>query len=447
MSSRSVLRSRFRSLASAFAPHPRPFPDEGGRGKSAYAKPLPPCGGGVWGGGRRFLTRSLSILLVLGLAAAFTPVAAQEPQTNLTAGCVESYDPAADYFPQKATVEYADNFSVEYFAHYKVVSINETWPGSEPVRYVLVQCGTPAPEGVDADTVIEVPAASLVTMATTYLPFVVDLGLLDHLVGHDEFDYVTSPEVRARIEAGQMTEVGEGMGVSVETVLDLEPSLILTSGSGLAEYDAHPVLIAAGLPVVLTGDLMERTPLGRAEWVKFVALFYNAEEQADEVFDNIVEDYQALASRAAAVEERPTVFVDAPWQGTWYMAGGGSYTARLLADAGADYLWADDESSGSLTLSFEAVLERAADADFWVNAGGYWLSKADMLNTDERFAEFAAVQNDTVWSNNLYLNDFGGNYYYEGGIAHPDWILADLVAIFHPELLPDHEMMFYRQLK
>jgi iron complex transport system substrate-binding protein len=233
----------------------------------------------------------------------------------------------------------------------------------------------------------------------------------------------------------------------VETVLDLEPSLILTSGSDQTAYNAHPALIAAGLPVVLTGDLMEKTPLGRAEWVKFVALFYNAEEKAEGVFGNIVEDYQALASLVAAVEERPTVFVDAPFQGTWWLAGGGSYTARLLADAGADYLWADDESSGSLTLSFEAVLERAADADYWVNAGGYWMSKADMLATDERFGEFAAVQNDRAWSNNLYLNDFGGNYYYEGGIAHPDWILADLVAIFHPELLPDHEMMFYRQLK
>lgn len=389
----------------------------------------------------------LSVLLILGLTAAIAPVAAQEPPTNITAGCAESYDPAADYFPQKAAVEYAENFSVEYFANYKLVTVNETWRGSEPVRYVLVQCGTPTPDGVDADAVIEVPATSLVTMATTYLPFVVELGLLDHLVGHDEFDYVTTPDVRALIDAGELVEVGEGAGVSVETVLDLEPSLILTSGSDQTAYNAHPALIAAGLPVVLTGDLMEKTPLGRAEWVKFVALFYNAEEKAEGVFGNIVEDYQALASLVAAVEERPTVFVDAPWQGTWYMAGGGSYTARLLADAGADYLWADDESSGSLTLSFEAVLERAADADYWVNAGGYWMSKADMLATDERFGEFAAVQNDRAWSNNLYLNDFGGNYYYEGGIAHPDWILADLVAIFHPELLPDHEMMFYRQLK
>ena len=389
----------------------------------------------------------LSILLVLSLAAAFAPVAAQEPEVNILSGCAESYDPAAEYFPQQATVEYAENFSVEYFANYKLVTVNQTWPGSEPVRYVLVQCGTPAPEDVDADAVIEVPATSLVTMATTYLPFVVDLGLLDHLVGHDEFDYVTTPEVRARIDAGDLVEVGEGVGVSVEVMLDLEPSLIFASSSGLIEYDAHPVLAAAGLPVVLAGDWLEKTPLGRAEWVKFVGLFYNREAEAEAIFGEIADDYQALVTLATGAAERPTVFVDAPWQGTWYMAGGGSYTARLLADAGANYLWADDESSGSQTLSFEAVLERAADADYWVNAGGYWMSKADMLATDERFAEFAAVQNDRAWSNNLYLNDFGGNYYYEGGIAHPDWILADLVAIFHPELLPDHEMMFYRQLK
>lgn len=392
-------------------------------------------------------SRLLVVLTALSLTVPLWPVSAQGPATNLTAGCVDTFDPSVDYFPQKATVEYAENFTVEYASHYKIVTINQTWPGSDPARYVLVQCGTPAPEDVDADAVIEVPAASLVTMATTYLPFVVDLGLLDHLIGHDEFDYVTSPEVRARIEAGQMTEVGEGAGVSVETMIDLEPSLILTSGSGLAEYDAHPALIAAGLPVVLTGDWLETSPLGRAEWVKFVALFYNAEEKADEVFGEIVENYQALTTLAASAEERPTVFVDAPWQGTWYMAGGKSYTARLLADAGAEYLWADDESTGSMALDFETVLERAADADFWVNAGGYWFTKDDMLATDERFAEFAAVQNGHVWSNNLYLNDFGGNYYYEGGIAHPDWILADLIAIFHPELLPDHQFVFYRQLQ
>lgn len=391
--------------------------------------------------------RLLVVLVVFSLAVPLLPASAQGPATNLTAGCVDTYDPSVDYFPHKATVEYAENFAVEYANNYKIVTINQTWPGSEPARYLLVQCGTPAPEDVDADAVIEVPAGSLVTMATTYLPFVVDLELLDHLIGHDEFDYVSTPEVRARIEAGEMTEVGSGAGVSVETMIDLEPSLILTSGSGLAEYDAHPALIAAGLPVVLTGDWLETTPLGRAEWVKFVALFYNAEEKADEIFGDIVENYQSLATLAASAEDRPTVFVDAPWEGTWYMAGGNSYTAHLLAAAGAEYLWADDESTGSMALDFETVLERAADADFWVNAGGYWFTKDDMLAADERFAEFAAVQNGNVWSNNLYLNDFGGNYYYEGGIAHPDLILADLIAIFHPELLPDHEFVFYRQLK
>ncbi len=395
--------------------------------------------------------RLLIILLLASLWAtllpAVAPVAAQAPETNVTVGCVDSYDPEVDYFPEKTTIEYADNLTVEYFNNYKVITINQTWPGAEPVQYVLVQCGTPAPEGFDNATVLDVPASTLVTMATTFLPFVVDLGLLDNLVGHDNFSYVSNEAVRARIDAGELTEVGEGAGVSVEVVLDLDPSLILASSSGMIEYDAHPALVEAGLPVALTGDWMEATPLGRAEWIKFVALFYNREAEANRLFTTIAEDYQALVGLAAQADERPTVFTGSPWQGTWYVPGGQSFSARLLADAGADYLWANDESTGSLFLDFEAVFDRAADADIWVNAGGFWFSLEDALAEDERFAEFAAFQNGQVWSYNLRLNEFGGNDFFESGIANPNLVLGDLIAIFHPDLLPDHQFVYYRQLQ
>ena len=72
-----------------------------------------------------------------------------------------------------------------------------------------------------------------------------------------------------------------GPGTASPSLTDLEPSLIFASSSGLIEYDAHPVLAAAGLPVVLAGDWLEKTPLGRAEWVKFVGLFYNREAEAE----------------------------------------------------------------------------------------------------------------------------------------------------------------------
>jgi iron complex transport system substrate-binding protein len=52
-----------------------------------------------------------------------------------------------------------------------------------------------------------------------------------------------------------------------------------------------------------------------------------------------------------------------------------------------------------------------------------------------------------VYNNDARVNANGGNAYYEEGAAHPSLILADLIAIFHPELLPDHELAFFRRLE
>ena len=54
---------------------------------------------------------------------------------------------------------------------------------------------------------------------------------------------------------------------------------------------------------------------------------------------------------------------------------------RLLRDAGVDYVFADDKHSGSLTLSPEKVIEKAATADWWlfVNSGAGKLDRNGLL--------------------------------------------------------------------
>lgn len=391
---------------------------------------------------------ALAALLPAGLT--LPRVAAQgAPEANLTGSCVETYDPAVDYFPEKITVENAAGFTVDYFNNYKVVTVPQPWVGAEQAfQYVLLQCGTPAPEDPAlADLpVIEVPITSIATLSTTYLPFLDLLGLVDTIVAHDEFDFVYNEHVRARIDAGDIAEIGSGPTVNIEVLLDLQPDVIMAFGIGSADYDTYPVLLDAGLPVVLNADFMENLPLGRAEWLKFLALFYNREADATALYDTLAGEYQDLAELAATAETRPTVFTDSAYEGTWYMAGGDSYTAHLLADAGADYIYKDDTSTASLYLSFETVLNDAADADFWVNANGFWFSPEDALAADERYAEFAPYQNQQVYLNNLRMNDFGGIDYYETGVAEPQVILSDMIAIFHPELLPDHEFTYLRPL-
>jgi iron complex transport system substrate-binding protein len=372
--------------------------------------------------------------------------AGDPPTANFTDGCVETFDEAVDYFPQKLSVAYASGFDVEYFNNYKLVTVTNPWQGAdESFQYVLVQCGTPAPDGYDDTQVIQVPIQSVIALSTTYLPHLETLGVVDQLVGIDSYMWTTTPSVQALIAAGEVAEVGSGSTINVEQVLDLEPDLVMAYGIGIPDYDTHPVLLDAGVTVVLNGDFVEQDPLGRTEWMKFMAIFFNREGVAVEAFDQIAQEYTEVAELAAGVDERPTVLVGGMYNGTWYISGGESYTARLLADAGADYLWADEPVVASLPMDFESVYEQAADADYWVNPdNSFWFSLEDVLAGDERYGEFSAAQEGRLYNNNAIVNENGGNAFFESGAANPHIVLKDLVKIFHPELLPEHELVYYR---
>ena len=346
---------------------------------------------------------------------------------------------------EKVDVEYSASFAVEYYANYKVVHVSRPWPGAKSgYTYLLVQRGTEPPQGIKADKTIQIPVNSLVTMSTSYLPCLEELGLLDTLVGHDAFAWVTSEAVNERIASGKMKEVGSGQTVNMELLLDMDPDLIMVYGMG-NDWDTHPKLEEAKLPYVINAEWNEATPLGRAEWIKYVAVFFNKEAEANVFFDHVVAEYTSLSEKAMAVAGKPTVFAGAPYQGTWWMSGGGSFAARYYEDAGTAYLWADDSSTGSLMLDIETVYEKAGEADFWVNSG-YWNSLADAKAADERFAEFKAYKTGMIFNNNRRMGPAGGNDYYESGPINPHKILADLIRIFHPILLPDHELYYYKKL-
>ncbi|PWH13079.1 MAG: ABC transporter substrate-binding protein [Anaerolineae bacterium] len=373
----------------------------------------------------------------------------QAPAQNLTDSCIAEgqFDPNLDYFPEKTQIEYAAGLTIEYYNSYKLVTIKTPWPGAtESMQYVLVQCGAPKPQGFLEEQIIEVPAKTIITMSTTYLPALDELGLLDRLIGVDDTTYVNNPTVLKMAEEGKLASIGYGAGVNVEKVLELAPSLVMTYGSGAPEYDAHPVLLQAGQKVVVNAEWMDTTPLGRAEWLKFIAVFFNREAAAEALFDEIAQEYQQLTALTAAVNQRPTVFTGSAYQGTWYMPGGQSFAAAFLRDAGANYLWSDDTSTGSLPLSVEAVFEKAKDADYWLNVG-FVGALDDLKGMDARYADFAAFQKGNVWNNDAKTNASGGNDYYESAVIHPEWVLADLIFIFHPDLLPNHQLVYYRQVK
>jgi iron complex transport system substrate-binding protein len=392
----------------------------------------------------------IALFLIVSLSlGAFSMARGQAavPAMNLTDGCVETYDEGVDYFPDKVTVDYAENFSVEYFDHYKVVTMLP-WTGAEtPMTYVLVQCGTPTPAGYDDVPIFQVPVQRFVSMSTSILPHLTEQGLLDRLVGVDTTLFTSNETVLAGVAEGAIQEIGgggTGGEINFEVLLNLEPDLVMAQ-EFFAGGTTLQQLQEVGIPAVLNADYADTSPLAQAEWSKYVALFFNTEAQANASFDAVVSGYQTLAALAADVDARPTVIAASPYDGTWYMPAGDSTIARFLADAGAAFVFADEVGT-SVPLDVEVVMERGIEAEYWVNLNQFWSSQTDMLADDSRFASFSAVQENRLWNNNARMNANGGNDYFESGAAHPEQILADLIYIFHPELLPDHTLIYYQPL-
>lgn len=394
------------------------------------------------------------IIVLISLLVSITPALAQDlvPDTNLTDSCVTDYDPNVDYFPEKVEITDAAGFDVSYFNHYKVVTVTDAFDNAPVYDYVLVQCGTPAPDAADfaeGTQFIEVPAGNLIALSTTQIPHLIELDLLDQLVGMDSFDFVGNPQVRALIDAGELVAVGYGSTISIEAVLDSDAEIVMTYGYDPAT-DAHPVLIDAGIFTALNSEYREATPLGRAEWIKFTGLFYNAEAEANAAYDEISTAYNSARELAASIpaEERPTVLwnVFSAWTESWIIPGAQTYAGNLLLDAGANIALGELAPDDSAQFSFEVVYDGALDADIWVTTTQDVNTPDELFALDSRYADFAAAQSGALWSNDLSMNAVGGNNYWEVGVAYPHLLLQDLIAIFHPELLPDHEFTFFRPI-
>lgn len=380
--------------------------------------------------------------------AAPAPTVVTAPLANLTDGCVDTFSPEVDYFPEKLTVAQSAGFTIEYFNHYKVINVPTPVPGGSAEQYVLVQCGTPAPEGFEQAVLVEVPVNRVVSMSTTYLPHFEALGVLDRVVGIDDVTFVSNAEINRRFAAGEIAAIGTGPGLNIEQALALEPDVIFAYGSGSTEFDSHPKLREAGLATVLIAEWLDNTPLGRAEWGKVLAAFFNEDGLAESDFAALSARYAELTALTAdlAPEAKRAVLVGTPYEGVWHMPGGASFAAAGLIDAGAGYAWADDPQTASLPLAFEDVIARAQDADVWLNLG-FVADRAGLLTQDSRFESFAAVQSGQLWNNDARTNANGGNDYYESAIAQPDVVLADLIYILYPDLLPEHELVYYRRLE
>lgn len=338
---------------------------------------------------------------------------------------------------------YAKGFSVEYPGNgIRLVKVKDPQKGKgKTYRFALVSQGSTAnvPEGY---TRIDVPIRSAVLMTMLQLSNFTALDAQNIVKGITGTKNLFDKNIKERVKKGDIVKIGMEGNFDPELVMAAKPDVIFISPFKRGGYDA---IKETGVTLVPHLGFKELDPLGQAEWIKFVAMFIGKEQKANAVFQEIAERYESLKAKVAQAKgKRPTVFSGEMHGGNWHAVGGKNYLAQIFRDAGADYVINDDNTGGE-PLDFESMYSKAADADYWriLNSFPGDFSYEALAESEERNKLFKAFRDKKV----IYCN-MKRQPYYEISPVCPDRVLADFVAIFHPELMPkDYKPAFYHLLK
>ncbi|MFV5692241.1 ABC transporter substrate-binding protein [Flavobacterium sp. LT1R49] len=345
----------------------------------------------------------------------------------------------------KNAIEYASGLSITTYEGYSIVTVSNPWPeANKNFTYILKEKNGSIPDSLQKYTTISVPLESIVVTSTTNIPFLEMLGVEKSLVGFPHTDYVSSEKTRKLIDAGAVKNIGQNEKLNMEQLIELAPNLIVTFGVD----NNNPMidnLQKSGLNVLIQADWMEQTPLGKAEWIKLYGALFGKEKEAKTLFDAIVKNYNDAIQLVANKKPTATVLYGAMYQEQWYVARGNSWVAQFMKDAKANYLWANVAGTGSLSLPFEKILEKAKTAQYWIATGSF-KSSTEFENSNPHYSQFDASKSKNVYTFESKLGATGGTIYYELAPSRPDLVLKDYIKIFHPELLPNYTFTFAQKL-
>ncbi len=344
------------------------------------------------------------------------------------------------------TVKYAKGFSIENYDGFSIVTVKNPWPkATKTYTYILKEKNGIVPDSLSQNTIINVPIQKIVVTSTTHIPSLEMLDEEKKLIGFPNLDYISSEKVRTLIEQKKIKELGNNQSLNTEVILDLQPDVII----GYGIDNNNPTLDnlqKSGLKVMLNGDWNEETPLGKAEWIKFFGAIFGKQKEAEELFTKIETDYLKTIEIAKRSASTPTVLAGDMFEDKWYLPRGTSWGSLLLKQANANYLWQETTGTGSLSLSFETVFEKAKNADIWLTSGQFSTLK-EMTDANPHYGQFDAFKNKNVYSFTRKRGKTGGVLYYELAPNRPDIVLKDLVKILHPELLVGYEPFFFEKLQ
>ena len=299
--------------------------------------------------------------------------------------------------------------------------------------------------------VLQIPLKRVVALSTSQVGYLLRLGFRDNIVGVSDGNYIVDSVLynRARPDHGRASDFVQSIGYdadALEKLMALHPDLIFDFTTG-GDYDNYEQIARTSLPLMLTSEWQENSPLAKLEWIKLYGILFGVRSLADSIYEQEKKAYETLRNLIAQSEtsssntdERtdfennlssivyrlssktcPKVLAGMSYGGVWHASGGSSFTANLIRDAGGCYLWASD-SSRELTFSFEQVFALADSVDVWVNPSMF-ATADEIVALEPRVKNIKAFKEKMIFQNDGRRGIGAGNDFYEEAVTRPAELL------------------------
>lgn len=271
-------------------------------------------------------------------------------------------------------------------------------------------------------------SGGLVTMSSTHVALIEPWDpMLLNWDGGGYLDFLESKSALERIKDEEVSNFGGNPEWDHEVIVNsrFKAFCIYPYGNPLKD-----LVWAKDLPIVPILEYAERTPLGRAEWMRALAWIAGDVQlaEADSAFDAIAIQYEAVKSKPLPASDSLLVFTGSFDQGVWSAPSGSSFIATLLQDAGSKYVFADRMENENVQISIEELIEIRNHSDAWGlvlshPAAALTLSDLKLMNPQN---SIVIPSDGRVFYANTQTCDYFGWW-----VAHPDALLRNIRALLY----------------
>jgi iron complex transport system substrate-binding protein len=294
----------------------------------------------------------------------------------------------------------------------------------------------------------------IVSLSAIHTGMLAELGLAKSIVGVESKQYIAHPAIYSSTLLDSVQELAPDGPIIPEKLANLKPQILIGYVFNIQEKNTIERIAKNHFPVIWANNHLEPHPLGRAEWIVAMGWLLGKSKESANLFQGISKEYLTIAKQASEPEHekkpttgsniskvRPTVMMNIPYNGQWFVPQGQSYMSQFILDAGGMPITLQPEGSGSNMVGLEKALQAMKLSDIWINTDNCNTRKC-LTEMEPRVMNIKAMQGNRVFNFNKKLNSNGSNSYWDLGCIFPNLVLRDLYNIIQNDT---QSMYFYQR--